>query len=204
MPKTVALHYPSDIAVTPDGQTVYAINPVCLASIIRSQGIWSLYLYGEGFQAELPEICKQKRFSEIEPRSYLYKLATNQNPEIVTHQGEPVLSCQMGQDLEIDEQQNLYLVDTLNKQVIQYNSSASNMLFHTHQPASVIGFSMPNSEGIWTSKSVFFDYPINLKVKDKKLTYQLQAHGDAESSDGRLFLYDFKSNKSIQISQNSY
>lgn len=200
LPSKISLHYPSDIAVTPDGQTVYAINPICFNDWIY-QDSWSRYVYGEWAPTAFPEACKQRKSSLVHPRTYLYKVTSKQKPEIMMYKGKPILSCQMGQDLEIDNQQNLYFVDYLNRQIIQYSKQGLTPLLHTYEESGASGGGVVYDPKFgYYHPTTYFEAPVNLKVTDSHLIYHAGASGSV-FSDGYLGFYEFKTGQKTQINR---
>lgn len=126
-PKDPVLYYPTDLAVSPDGEIVYAINTGCTQYEQKYQ--WQQISRHPTKQIYPPACDEYLKEPFIRP-NYIYVLKQNQSPQILKHQEQPVLSCELGLDLEVDQAGDLYISDLLNKQVVQYNFRELIPLFH--------------------------------------------------------------------------
>lgn len=114
IPTRPALHLPTDIEVSPDGKTIYAVNGECTDHLgnTKSRGVPAEV----GCRAPLDSNLK---FTDL-LRRFIYRLQIDSSqPEIVTIEGQPPLSCVLGDEIELDAKGNLYLIDRIRQRIYQ-------------------------------------------------------------------------------------
>ncbi len=104
------LRFPTDLAVTPDGKTVYAINSAC-------SNAWSLTL-----ERDLLTECAKLPLKNplLLKQHVIFLLRQQAEPEILLKDNSR-LSCLMGTELEIDSAHNLYLNNEKEAAIIKLN-----------------------------------------------------------------------------------
>ncbi|HEY9839128.1 MAG TPA: hypothetical protein V6D23_01635 [Candidatus Obscuribacterales bacterium] len=96
-----------DIAVTQDGKTVYAINTDCSAYLGEPT---------DPFNSVGCAPSSRYRYDVFKRRS-IFRLRQNAPAEVILQKDEPSLSCKLPRDLEIDQQDNLYLINALDSRI---------------------------------------------------------------------------------------
>lgn len=93
------LRYPIDVAVSKDGNTIYVLNKRC-----------DIPLYSSKFHSNLGQDCKSSYRSDnpIAKRAFIYTITKDKKIETVKVNGREPLSCQLGEDIEMDFKKNLY------------------------------------------------------------------------------------------------
>lgn len=95
------LKYPVDLAVTADGSKVYILNKRCgdrRATYRIDIAPFSL------------SDCTSSQSTEDSPRAYIHELNTATGElKLLTLDGKPPLSCELGEDIEIDAQGRIYV-----------------------------------------------------------------------------------------------
>jgi len=190
IPERPVLHFPTDLAVSQDGQTVYAINGECLGRTQRYNS-YSRKSVGidasTGCSSEPPLEPKQASVSGQKSytpphlyRRFIYRVQSEAGqPKILTIQGQPPLSCVLGNDLEIDMQDRLYAVDELNQRIYQIGENSVEKLVEIDEESSAIDAPIP---GILKKKK-YFKGPLSLVVSGNSLYYSAFSHGNASSSE---------------------
>lgn len=99
-PIQARLRYPLDVAVSKDGNHVYVLNKRCGAPIYFSK-----------IPESIGRDCEQSRLGSdpLINRAYIYDITPNREISTVKIKGVEPLSCQIGEDIEMDRQGNLYL-----------------------------------------------------------------------------------------------
>ena len=87
-----------DVAVTPDGQDIYIVSKRCADPVSQKS-----YLNEFSFS----DCGKEPNAANTVPRSYIYHLKPSQGLEILKIDGKPPLSCELGEDIEMDSQGRL-------------------------------------------------------------------------------------------------
>lgn len=106
------LKHPADIAVSPDGQSVYVINRRCEALNIPPAKRYT-------------QLCREGR-DDYEERRFVYRIQQGQLEILTEASGLPPLSCVLGNDLEMDAQGRLLVTDVQQHRV--YRLSAEGRL----------------------------------------------------------------------------
>lgn len=183
LPESTILKYPHDLAVSRDGTTVYVINNLCsLPYGLNPRWSYFIFTYAEFFPAE----CSARKTSSISKRQYIYRIKPDQSPEILMHQGQPLLSCQLGTDIESDDRGNLYFTDVLENRAYQYDFQNLTKLFDVLETSSAGNISTVPP----TSPYSYFQAPHNLKWSREGLYFEITSYGNA-GSDNRIQRFNF-------------
>ncbi|MFN8575317.1 MAG: hypothetical protein U0354_00530 [Candidatus Sericytochromatia bacterium] len=92
------LKYPIDLAVKSDGSEVYVITRKCFD---RNYNIDSI-------------IYKDCQYSVVMNRRFIYKVKNQYQIELLKINNEYPLSCNLGEDIEINKNDEIYFTDSLN------------------------------------------------------------------------------------------
>lgn len=103
-----SLKYPVDLAVTADGQDLYIVSKRC-DDPVSQKPYANKYTFSD---------CgNTPNAADTVPRSYIYHLRPGQGLEILKIDGKPPLSCELGEDLEIDSRGRLYVTTPHNHRI---------------------------------------------------------------------------------------
>ncbi|MEZ0367826.1 MAG: hypothetical protein ACAI44_01930 [Candidatus Sericytochromatia bacterium] len=102
------LKYPVDLAVSSDGQDIYIVAKHCQDDVSQKP-----YLDSFSF----PDCGSKPDSRNVISRSYIYHLRPGQGIEILKIDGQPPLSCELGEDIEMDSQGRLYVTTPYNHRV---------------------------------------------------------------------------------------
>ena len=181
LPRHPIIKYPNDLVVSADGNTIYAINTVC-SSDTSNLYFWNIYFtrYGSSF----PDDCTKPKISNSVSQSYIYEIHSNETPKILQFNGKPLLSCRIGQDIEIGQDGSLYLSDIPNNAIYQYDFKLLKPVLKLTLESYLSDGGIPNSHGF------YFRLPIHLKSLPNKLAFQSSV-SIATGSEARMFTFNF-------------
>lgn len=157
LPKSPILKYPTDVAVTADGKTVYAINSGCNRNI----------QFGLFLEDLIPE-CKNSYMasSSLLKRQLLFRIQ-NSKAEQLFQAAQQNLNCMMGSDLEIDASNQLYLVNQNQNQIERLSSD--------FQQKIMISAEKSQSDGLkQEERAAYYASPQGLQINAGHLFFQLQ------------------------------
>lgn len=187
VPESPALQFPTDIAVTQDGQTVYAINGECLGYTFSPD---------QSFGIRKETGCKTQPYSnEVElsqayrspdlRRRFVYELKLNRpQPEIFKVNGKPPLSCVLGNDLETDSHDRLYAVDEVNQRIYRLGTKLEKVLEIDEESTGGINGLSP------ISRKNHFETPKALHATSTHLYYSTLGRATVQS-EGQIRSFDF-------------
>ncbi len=184
LPKSPILKYPTDVAVTVDGNTIYAINSGCNRTI--NNGIFLVDI--------LPNCAfSEPAFPQALKRQLLFRIQ-NGKAEQILNESHQEKSCMMGYDLEIDSFDQLYLVNLHQNKIEKLNSALKFTSILTNNEISEAGDPL----GCCAPKAKHtFPPPYGLQLRLGQLYFHLYAGSSA--SDYRLRKLDVHSGKSQDL-----
>ncbi len=171
-PQQPALHFPSDLAVSLDGKTVYAINGECLGQTLeRNKTLGMNATTGCAQESKTRRDLLENNGIFLLQRRFIYKIQQNQQPEILKIQGKAPLNCVLGTDLEIDTQDRLYAVDEVNQGIYRLTDKLEQI--KQVDEAATFAVDWPNKD----QHKQFFEAPFALSISGNSLYFSLYAHG---------------------------
>jgi len=170
------LRYPTEVAVSEDGQNVYATDAAC--QTYPSTLAWNI----------CPFDSQQK--GNILKRKSVYHIISLNTAESILKSSQHQLSCVMGNELEVDGFQQLYFVNNYTRQIIQRNPYGKESALLTINELSNAHSLAP---GIPKPK---LSAPSNFQIQKNKLLFDMSAH--STFSDYQLRNIDLMS---LQVSQ---
>ena len=171
------LRYPTEVAVSPDGQNIYASDAAC--QTYPNKLIWKNICHFDSQQK-----------GNILKRKSVYHIISRNTAESILNNSQHQLSCFMGNELEIDGFQQLYFVNNYTRQIIQRNPyGKENTLLTINE------LSNAHSLAIGVPKEKL-SAPSNFQIQKNKLLFDMSAH--STFSDYQLRNIDLMS---LQVSQ---
>lgn len=173
LPERPALHLPIDLAVSQDGQTVYAVS--------KEPPKFDINRSSDSSDSQ------DYRPADLQ-RRFIYQLKQGSTqPEILKHNGKPPLSCVLGNELEMDSQDRLYAVDEVNKGIYRVEANRVEKLVGIDE---VSGGSIDLLAPDELQRKIYFGAPHALRASASHLYYSISAKGGAsrESKVRRLNL----------------
>ncbi len=173
LPTQPALHLPLDLAVSQDGQTVYAIS--------KEPPLFNPNRYK---QASSPQTYQPADLQ----RRFIYQLKQGSTQaEIVKHNGKPPLSCVLGDELEMDNQDRLYAVDEVNRRIYRVEANRLEKVVEIDEVSSgSIDLLAPDE----VQRKIYFGAPHALRASDSHLYYGVASNGEA-SREIQIRSFDF-------------
>ncbi|MFN8672118.1 MAG: hypothetical protein U0457_08590 [Candidatus Sericytochromatia bacterium] len=144
---TPKLINPINIAISNDGETAYVLNAICNRST-----------FSNSFRFNINN-CEK---STIIKRNFIYKITKDKKVEILKINGEPPLSCHLGEEITIDEKNSLYISDPYNK--ILYKIENEKTIEEIKLPENIY----PKKIGV---TNISHEGPINIRLKNKKIYF---------------------------------
>ncbi len=188
-PQQPALHFPSDLAVSQDGKTVYALNGECLGySLGRTKTLGVASATGCAKEAIGLRDLEKNQGQIVLNRRFIYKLQSQTTkPEIFKVQGQAPLSCVLGNDLEIDAQNQLYAVDEINQRIYRLGDTVEKLVEIDETSSRSVSL-IPTDK---LRPKIYFEGPLDLSLSQNGLAYSIFAPGNA-SAEGQVREFDFK------------
>ncbi|MBT9545854.1 MAG: hypothetical protein IV090_10735 [Candidatus Sericytochromatia bacterium] len=195
-PQQPALHFPSDLAVSQDGKTVYALNGECLGQTLeRNKTLGMNATTGCAQESKTRRDLLENNGVFLLQRRFIYKIQQNQKPEILKIQGNPPLNCVLGTDLEIDTQDRLYAVDEVNQGIYRLTDKLEQI--KQVDEATTFAVDWPNRD----QHKQYFEAPFALSISGNSLYFSLYAHGtEARESQIRQLELDSAKETTIYLS----
>ncbi|MFN8671991.1 MAG: hypothetical protein U0457_07910 [Candidatus Sericytochromatia bacterium] len=178
---TPKLSNPINLAISNDGETAYVLNSIC-----------NRYTFSNNF------VKKDCIISKVIKRNFIYKITKDKKVEILKINGEAPLSCHLGEEITIDEENNLYLADSSNN--IIYKLEKEKILSKITLPTEIY-MTRPN-------KDIYdYDGPINIKLKNNKIYFLVFSNGYQYNDPFKLltiiYEFDYNQNKLNKILKKS-
>lgn len=180
-PQQPALHFPSELAVSQDGQTVYAINGECLGHTLgRTKTIGVASATGCAKEAIGLRDLEKNQGQIVLNRRFIYKLqGQTTRPEIFKVQGQPPLNCVLGPDLEIDTQDRLYAVDEINQRIYRLGDPLEKLVEIDEETRDAYSLTPSYITG---PTKYYFGAPYNLYIDKQQLSFTLYSTGEASQA----------------------
>ena len=175
--KTLESHltYPVDLTVTPDGSEIYIVSKRC-------EDFYSTKPYYYLKFTDCSSSFPSKRLKDIEkntempytpvlPRKYIHQLNSQGQLKILKFNQTPPLSCELGEDIEIDNQGRLYVSAPSSHRIYRLDLSAQSV-----EQISEIKDSQHNADVISSDGPVFSSVrgPSQLYVENTDVYFSMQ------------------------------
>ncbi|MGE3723951.1 MAG: hypothetical protein AB7I41_00260 [Candidatus Sericytochromatia bacterium] len=171
------LRYPTEVAVSEDGQNVYATDAAC--QTYPSTLAWNI----------CPFDSQQK--GNILKRKSVYHIISLNTAESILKASQHQLSCVMGNELEVDGFQQLYFVNNYTRQIIQrnpYGKESALLTINERSNAHSLADGIPKEK---------LSAPFGFQIQKNKLLFELSAH--STYNDFRLRYLDLIANQTSEL-----
>lgn len=193
LPPDPKLSFPTDIAVSPDGNTIYAISTGCRSYLnsLSWNDAWASIISVKNY---LPECSNQehKGFNWLK-QNVIFKLSQNQAPELLLKNSSTYMSCTLGRDLEVDKEGAVYFVNDIEARIERmvpgFEPSPLLEIREKSLAAAVPGFDVPTLYP--------FTSPQRLQIHQENIYFSLYA--GSSYPDYRLRKLDFKTKNQLDL-----
>ena len=131
--KTLESHlkYPVDLTVTPDGSKIYIVSKRCGDYYSTKPNIDLIFSdcssYGPSQRLKDIDSSTKTPHTPVLARTYIHQLDSQGQLKILKFNQTPPLSCELGEDIEIDNQGQLYVSAPSNHSIYRLNLSAQSV-----------------------------------------------------------------------------
>lgn len=153
---------PINLVVNKAGTEVFVINGACLTNSNYYKDCFTRYIAGK----------------KVVPRNFIYKITSDKKVEIVKINNEPPVSCNLGYELGIDKEDNLYISNWNNHGIYKITADKKELTLLDE-------FKYSNEYNDQHTSKPEYDGPIKLFVGENTITYYIY-HPDAFSSGGGI------------------
>jgi len=152
----------TDIAVTKDGTKVYMV---------------SKRIFPEESSHSVGEICLSYRKKPIMKRGYIYTINNKKEIDVLKVNNTPPLSCQLGEDIEIDNKNNIYIVDNPKQRIykIDGETNITQLIELKEKSKYTYDMAFPTGNQSWEDLIPYLEGPYNLYIEGETIYFVMES-----------------------------